>query len=89
MKKMNLEFKRKHLKKKDKLRHCGCPTDLVVELRKLHLDFIPLEIVILRLLTHWWDQVELACHRVRLLVPKQTETKRHGDLSALVPQQKS
>ena len=41
---------------------CGCLTDLVVELGKLHLDFIPLEIVVLGLLTHRWYQVELACH---------------------------
>lgn len=50
--------------------HCGWLTDLVVEFRKLHLNFIPLEIVIFCLFTHRWYQVKLACNRVRLLVPK-------------------
>ncbi len=51
----------------------------MVELRKLHLDFIPLEIVILCLLTHRWYQVELACHWVRLLVPDRNKkvTNQH------------
>lgn len=40
----------------------GTLTDLVVELRKLHLHFIPLEVVILCLLTHGRYQVELACN---------------------------
>lgn len=47
----------------------GCLTDLVVEFRKLHFNFVPLEIMILCLLAHRRYQVELACNRVRLLVP--------------------
>lgn len=43
-------------------------TDLVVELWKLHLHFVPLEVVVLCLLAHRWDEVELAGHRIRLLV---------------------
>lgn len=61
----------------------GCLTDLVVELGKLHLDFVPLEIVILCLLTHGRYQVELASHRVRLLVPNRRETRCHP--SAFMP----
>lgn len=37
-------------------------TDLVVELRKLHLHFVPLEVVVLCLLAHRRDEVELAGH---------------------------
>lgn len=52
--------------KKKKTQSCwhggGTLTDLVVELRKLHLHFIPLEVVILCLLTHGRYQVELACN---------------------------
>lgn len=59
-----------------KLWQRGSLTDLVVEFRKLHLNFIPLEVVILCLLTHRWDQVELACHRVRFLVPKRQRQNR-------------
>lgn len=61
--------KRKKERRYIELWNCGCLTYLVVELRKLHLNFIPLEIVILCLLTHRWYQVELACNWVCLLVP--------------------
>lgn len=39
----------------------------MVELRQLHLDLLPLEEMILRLLTHWRNQVKLPRYRVRLL----------------------
>ncbi len=42
-------------------------TDLMEELGKLHLHFLPLEHVILRLFTDWWDLVELPGHRIRFL----------------------
>lgn len=55
------------------LRGDGGLTDLVVEFRKLHLHLVPLEIMILGLLAHRRDQVELTSHRVRLLMTdKQT-----------------
>lgn len=57
-----------------KLWERGCLTNLVVEFRKLHLNFIPLEVVILCLLTHRRDQVELTCHWICFLGPE-TETK--------------
>ena len=41
---------------------CGRLTYLVVELRELHLHLVPLEVVILSLLTYWWDQVKLTRH---------------------------
>lgn len=43
----------------------------MVELWKLHLHFVPLKVVVLCLLAHGRDEVELAGHRIRLLVASQ------------------
>lgn len=50
-------------------------TYLVVELRQLHLHFISLKVMVLGLLTHGWDQVELARHWVCLLSTEQRKSK--------------
>ena len=58
---------------------CVC-TDLVVEFRQVQLHFVSLEVVILGLLTHRRNQVELPGDRVRLLMHTQVrctgETRR-------------
>lgn len=43
------------------------PTYLMVELRQLHLDLLPLEEMILCLLTHWRNQVKLPRYRICFL----------------------
>lgn len=42
-------------------------TYLVVKFGQLHLDFLALEEMILRLLTHRRDQIKLPGHRIGLL----------------------
>ena len=43
-------------------------TNLVIEFRQLNFHFVPLEEVILCLLTHWWNQIKLPGHRVCFLI---------------------
>lgn len=43
-------------------------TYLVIKLWQLSFHFVPLEEMILGLLTHWWNEVELPGHRVCLLI---------------------
>lgn len=43
-------------------------TYLVIKLWQLSFHFVPLEEMILSLLTHWWNEIELPGHRVCLLI---------------------
>lgn len=45
----------------------GRLTYLVIQLWELSFHFVPLEEVIFRLLTHWWNQIKLPGHRIRFL----------------------
>lgn len=53
-------------------------TDLMEELRKLHLHLLPLEHVVLRLLADGRNLVELSCHRVRFLKENVEEAGRRS-----------
>lgn len=47
----------------------------MIELRKLHFNLLPLEEMVLGLLTDGGDQVKLSGHRVRLLEVRQRNSK--------------
>lgn len=49
---------------------------LVVKFRKLNFYFLPLEEMILCLLTHWRDEIKLSCHWIRLLEIKNKGRQR-------------
>lgn len=49
---------------------------LVIELWELSFHFVPLEEMIFRLLTHWWNQIKLPGHGVPFLGEHKRQTKQ-------------
>lgn len=64
----------------------GLHTNFVVELRQLHLHLLPLKEVVLRLLAHRRDQIELSGHGVGLLGGCAKETGVRAILCFLLSQ---